>query len=129
MTLSARKFGYLQEMSIDLYQRTECVNNEIVQGQHDDSQVQHCASKVEIELSNLANQVIFNDILIALNLTIGGVHQVSSDALDCGAFIWKFHHENECLFVDNTIVTPPVHQLTASPELKRKFMQGLFSWR
>ena len=118
MTLSARKFGYLQEMSIDLYQRTEIANNETVQDEHNDSQVQHCAPKVEIELDNLLNHVIFNDILVALNLKIDGIHQVSSDTLDCGSFIWKFHHENECLFVNNTIVTPPVQELKASPDLK-----------
>ena len=120
MSINQHQFEQLTEMGISLWQhRTGDTPNDNV----------HTQSKryLDIDLSYLASQQLFNDILLATGLSIGEINH-QSDHVDLGLFNWYFTaipSQNEIQWVDQQLITPSITEISKSPALKKQLWQLL----
>jgi len=120
MSINQHQFEQLTEMGISLWQyRTPKSVNDTVQTQS--------SSYLDIDLNQLAQQQLFNDILLATGLTIGEIsHQ--DDHLNLGLFNWYFtsiSSQREIKWLEQQLITPAITEISKSPALKKKLWQLL----
>lgn len=119
MSINQDQFEQLTEMGISLWQHRTCdVPN--------DNDGAHPKSYIDIDLNDLASQQLFNDILLALNLSAGEVNH-QSDHLDLGLFNWFFtaRPHNEIQWGEQQLFTPSITEISKSPMLKKQLWQLL----
>ena len=119
MSINQHQFEQLSEMGIDLWQRRTCesLNNDV-----------HAQAScyLDIDLNDLASQQLFNDILLALNLTVGEVNH-QSEHLDLGLFNWYFTAtpHDKIQWSEQQLFTPSITEISKSPMLKKQLWQLL----
>lgn len=120
MSINQRQFEQLTEMGITLWQHRTCDNvNEKVQ-----TTPPHYA---DIDLNALANQPLFNDILLSTGLSIGEISQ-QDNHLNLGLFNWYFtavSSQNNMQWLDQQLITPTIDEISKSPALKKQLWQLL----
>lgn len=119
MSINQHQFEQLSEMGISLWQHRTCDSPK----DHVQAQSKHY---LDIDLKYLASQQVFNDILLAIGLSIGEINH-QSDHLDLGLFNWYFtaasHHEIK--WIEQKLFTPSITELSKSPTLKKQLWQLL----
>ena len=117
MSITSRQFEQLTEMGISLWQR---------RGQNNKNQTSQEPNIYQaIELSSLAKEHCFTDILLAMNISIGEV-KVHQNGLDLGLFNWYFLADKSEIssmnisFNNNVLVTPSMASFSQHPELKKQ---------
>jgi hypothetical protein len=120
MAITSRQFEQLTEMGITLWQsRTQ--NKTLPQKQKK-------VNYQEVDLTLLANDQCFTDVLLTLGLSIGEV-KTHQNGINLGLFNWFFLTENgdksknttsNVSYKDNQLVTPNMSLIAQSPELKKK---------
>ncbi|HBY86219.1 MAG TPA: hypothetical protein DEO86_10110 [Colwellia sp.] len=119
MSINQDQFEQLTEMGISLWQHRACVApNTNVRDQPN--------GYLDIDLNDLTSQQLFNDILLALNLSVGEVNH-QSDHLDLGLFNWYFTAtpNNEIQWGEQQLFTPSITEISKSPMLKKQLWQLL----
>jgi len=122
MSINQRQFEQLTEMGITLWQHRTCDNdnaNEKVQTPH--------PHYIDIDLNALANQPLFNDILLSTGLSIGEISQ-QDNHLNLGLFNWYFtalSSQNNMQWLDQQLITPTIDEISKSPALKKQLWQLL----
>ncbi|TWX69840.1 DNA polymerase III subunit psi [Colwellia demingiae] len=120
MSINQHQFEQLSEMGISLWQhRTSDTPKDNAQ-----TQSKHY---LDIDLKYLASQQLFNDILLAIGLSIGEINH-QSDHVDLGLFNWYFtatSSHNEIKWVEQQLFTPSITELSKSPVLKKQLWQLL----
>jgi hypothetical protein len=119
MSINQHQFEQLTEMGISLWQSRTYDN-------HSDTTKSNTPNYLEIDLTALASQQLFIDILLATGLTIGEIsHQ--GDHLDLGLFNWYFtatasqdKHQDKIRWQDQQLVTPSIADISKSPALKKQ---------
>jgi len=120
MSINQHQFEQLSEMGISLWQHRTC---DTPKGKVQ-AQPKHY---IDIDLKYLASQQLFNDILLAIGLSIGEINH-QSDHLDLGLFNWYFtatSSHNGIKWVEQQLFTPPITELSKSPALKKQLWQLL----
>jgi len=115
MSITQNQFEQLTEMGISLWQsRSTDKESDAVSTQP--------ISYLDINLTELANQQLFTDILLATGLTIGEVsHQ--GDHLDLGLFNWYFTTSpsaDTIQWQEQQLFTPSIDNISKSPALKKQ---------
>ena len=120
MSINQHQFEQLTEMGISLWQHRTCETpNDTVQTQP--------KRYLDIDLKDLANQQLFNDILLATGLSIGEINH-QSDHLDLGLFNWYFtsiSSQSEIQWLEQQLITPTIAEISQSPALKKQLWQLL----
>ncbi len=115
MSINQDQFEQLTEMGISLWQSRDRDNQS-------DTVLAQSESYLDIDLTALASQQLFTDILLAMGLTIGEVsHQ--SDHLDLGLFNWYFsasEPSNKIQWQGQQLFTPSITDISKSPALKKQ---------
>jgi DNA polymerase III psi subunit len=119
MSINQHQFEQLTEMGISLWQRRTCdTANDNIQAQP------NCY--LDIDLNDLASQQLFNDILLALNLTVGEINH-QRNHLDLGLFNWYFTAapQDNIQWSEQQLFTPSITEISKSPMLKKQLWQLL----
>ncbi len=120
MSINQEQFEQLTEMGISLWQhRTSESADNVVQAQSN--------SYLDIDLKALANQQLFNDILLATGLSIGEINH-QDDHLNLGLFNWYFtskSSQSEIQWIEQQLITPTIAEISKSPALKKQLWQLL----
>jgi len=128
MTINSQHFEQLTEMGISLWQSRQ---DDVVSK----SEVSRYIPQSETDLTKLHNDILFNDILLCLGITIGEV-SVKADHLDAGIFNWYFTQRSTEQVV-GTVNSPAIHSeksnlftpelttIAQSPALKKQLWQTL----
>lgn len=119
MSINQHQFEQLTEMGISLWQRRTCDTPS------DNVQVQS-NYYLDIDLNDLTSQQIFNDILLALNLTVGEINH-QRNHLDLGLFNWYFTAAplDNIQWSEQQLFTPSITEISKSPMLKKQLWQLL----
>jgi len=133
MAITTQQFEQLTEMGISLWQSRQ--SEVVIQ-----SKTSRYSTQTEADLTKLHNDVLFNDILLSLGITIGEV-SVKPDHLDAGIFNWYFNkstHEqiantvnssaidNSAIYSEqNSLFTPELTTIAQSAALKKQLWQTL----
>ena len=126
MSIDQRQFEQLSEMGISLWQRRAQIE--------DTNSVISTANAMQntyqvINLNELAANQCFNDILLALDLTIGEVKQ-QNDHLDLGLVNWYFIDAKDAddqviSQLNNKLITPTIKLIAQSAKLKKQLWQTI----
>ena len=120
MSINQDQFEQLTEMGISLWQSRICE----IPNNTKKTQTQNY---LDIDLSALAKQQLFTDILLAIKLTIGEIsHQ--GDHLDLGLFNWYFtanQPQDQIQWLNQQLFTPSITDISKSPKLKKQLWQLL----
>lgn len=115
MSINQKQFEQLSEMGISLWQRRD-LNNA-------DATSSVTSNFIEVESSSLSKNQIFNDILLAINSSIGEV-TFQDKHLDLGIFNWYFTNNEEAsdkvTWSDQKLISPAIEQIANSPQLKKQ---------
>ena len=117
MSINQDQFEQLTEMGISLWQRRTSTKEADTQA----------VNYLEIDLSDLAKQQLFNDILLATKLSIGEINH-QGDHLDLGLFNWYFspiQAQGEIQWLEQQLFTPSITEISKSPALKKQLWQIL----
>lgn len=128
MSITSRQFEQLSAMGINLWQKK-------MHKQVDKVTAKSPQVYAKPNLTDLAKQLIFNDILLSLNLSISDVN-AQHDHLDVGLFNWYFcanhlsqttdnSHKTAIGFVDNKLFSPSIETIAASTILKKQLWQTI----
>ncbi len=122
MSIDQRQFEQLSEMGIKLWQRRE-TSDRINTAKANQETYQ------AVNLSTLTSNQCFNDILLALNLTLGEISQ-QTDHLDLGLINWYFtetHDKNavKITYLNNKLITPSLNLISQSATLKKQLWQTI----
>jgi hypothetical protein len=117
MSINQHQFEQLTEMGISLWQQRADENK-------NDRATTQTESYLEIDLNDLANQQLFNDILLAVGIIIGEVSN-KGNYLDLGLFNWYFlntasHEQNQIQWQEQRLITPSIVNISQSPVLKKQ---------
>jgi DNA polymerase III psi subunit len=122
MNISSRQFKQLTEMGISLWQSRQpesTITGESSQDGSDDIYQ-------KIDLTQLVHKQCFNDILQAMNLSIGEIKS-EEHHLNLGLFNWSFpvNNTDEITYIDNILCTPEIDVIANSPVLKMQLWHTL----
>jgi hypothetical protein len=120
MSITQHQFEQLTEMGISLWQKRTCDTS----NNTEDTQTH---TYLDIDLSVLAQQQVFTDILLAIGLTIGEISQ-QGNHLDLVLFNWYFtddQQENKIHWINQQLFTPSIANIAKSPKLKKQLWQLL----
>jgi hypothetical protein len=119
MSINQHQFEQLTEMGISLWQQRADENK-------NDRATAQTEDYLEIDLNDLANQQLFNDILLAVGIISGEVSN-QGNYLDLGLFNWYFintasheQHQNQIQWQDHRLITPSIANISQSPILKKQ---------
>lgn len=122
MSIDQRQFEQLSEMGIKLWQHRE-ISAQTNAANHTTDSYQ------SVDLTALTKNQCFNDILLALNLSIGEIQQ-RTDHLDLGLINWYFIDEKNqgdlsISHLNNKLVTPTIKSISQSAKLKKQLWQTI----
>lgn len=119
MSINQHQFEQLTEMGISLWQHRTCDTP-------NDNVLVKPKNYLNIDFNDLASQQLFNDILLALNLSVGEVNH-QNDHLDLELFNWYFTAipHNQIQWVEQQLFTPSITEMSKSPMLKKQLWQLL----
>ena len=117
MALSEKKFNYLSEMGIDLWQQRDDGNMTTSEKKTEDNYL-------SIEHSAIEHSRLFDDVLTALTLTKGD-YTIKSTTITFEFFDWHFSKGNDISFENSKLVTPPLSTIGLSTLLKKGLWQQL----
>ncbi|SES93792.1 DNA polymerase III subunit psi [Thalassotalea agarivorans] len=109
MHLNHRQFAIIKESGATVWQTK-------------DSAAATQTDSLAIDFDLLKTSSLFQDILTALNLSIGEV-TLADNTLHCGMFNWQFTPSEAVSFDQSTLITPPLEQLSQQAQLKRSLWQ------
>jgi len=112
MHSAQKKFEYLQEMGIDLWQ----LRTSVAEG---NSAVQYLSVEQENTITRF-----FADILHYFKLTIEDII-VARDVIHINQIKWQFSEGDTLAFQDNLLITPPLSKIAASTALKKALWKKL----
>ncbi|MBU2894245.1 DNA polymerase III subunit psi [Colwellia sp. D2M02] len=128
MAINTRQFDQLTEMGISLWQKRTKKTEQ--------NHAQVTTHYQMPNLESLTNNRCFNDILLAIDLSIGEVTQ-QEQSLNLGLFNWFFFSNDanasvnqedktaEITYRDNQLFTPSINQIANSPTLKKALWHTL----
>ncbi|WP_019029456.1 DNA polymerase III subunit psi [Colwellia piezophila] len=120
MSINQHQFEQLTEMGISLWQqRTSDSQSNTSPIEPDNS--------LNIDLTVLAKQQLFNDILLAIGLSIGEINH-QDDHLNLGLFNWYFtktSSQDQIQWLEQQLITPAISKISQSPALKKQLWQLL----
>jgi DNA polymerase III psi subunit len=120
MSINQRQFALLNEMGISLWQRSALSTKA-------DPSTQN-SQNLLVDLNALAQQSLFQDILLSLNLSLNDINEHNNDqsnAISLGEFTWQFSSDNAIDLSATTLSTPVLANIAESPQLKRQLWQVL----
>jgi len=115
MSITQHQFEQLNEMGISLWQRRSCDTN-------DDKTQKSADNLLDIDLTALASQQLFTDIILAMGVTLGEITQ-QEQHLNLGLFNWYFtasQAPQRIQWQDHQLFTPPLNIISKSPALKKQ---------
>lgn len=112
MLSAQKKFEYLQEMGIELWQLRASTDVEANQ-----------SNGLTVEQASVTTQ-FFSDILQYFDLTIDDII-VAKDIIHINQLKWQFTDEGTLVLQDNRLTTPALSKIASSVELKRALWQTL----
>ena len=116
MPISARQFDILNQMGINLWQ---------AKAETDPAPANECVINIDQKtFESLLTSALFNDIVTAMGTSADQVH-LSQNRLNIGVLTWQFHTKEKCEVSDQSITTPAIEVIKASPTLKRELWQQL----
>ncbi len=130
MTISQRQFALLTEMGISLWQRKSVNFTPVASLDKQEEKSTTTTSKNltspadNIELIALKKQPILHDIAQSIALSTEQI-TLAEKGLKIGSYKWLFTAEQTMSFQDNTLITPPLSDITQSSMLKRQLWQIL----
>lgn len=118
MTISKRQFQQLNEMGISLWQsRTSSKAPEVKQPE----------AAIAVNLSELASDKFFADILTSLALSIADISE-KSDHIDLGLFNWYFYNDLPSLSYQHAkLITPSIDEVKQSTDMKKQLWQLIYN--
>lgn len=150
MSMNTKQFEQLTEMGISLWQSRSCDDaigsDEIIV--HDDHSIKSTTNSPmhsvasflamnEKAFDSLIKKQLFNDILLALGLSVGEIH-LREDHIDAGLFNWYFitpertktadtdvNTKKTIRYINNKLYTPCIDDIEHSISLKKQ-LWGVF---
>lgn len=132
MAVSERQFTLLNEMGIQLWQRRALTRSSTsfkstsqsinVTAKHNTSN-----KEVTLDLEQLSKNVLFNDIIKSLSISIGEVSCLNN-VLNLGLINWQFDHSDDISTIslqNNLLTTPKLALIAQSSKLKRQLWQTI----
>lgn len=115
MTISQQQFDALEAMGIPLWQRNDFSADN--SGESSTAQVK-ASEFLPIDFSVFSEFALFQDVLIALDLSIGEV-KFSEQTLDLGFINWHFSSAGNVALDQGNLITPTIEKIISNPSLKK----------
>ncbi len=120
MSINQKQFEQLTEMGISLWQRRSLTKT-------NEGEAKTNVNYLDVNLTELAKNQLFNDIILASGLSIGEVKEYK-DHLDLKLFNWYFTNEqspNELQWQAQQLFSPSIDIISQSAALKRQLWKIL----
>ncbi len=118
MTVTSKQFTYLNEMGISLWQRKSLIEEST------ETEQPTAENTLKFSLEELANQKLFQDIVLALGSELSDIEQ-QQNQLIVGDMYWQFSDQQAISLDNGILITPELNSLSSSAQHKKALWQLL----